>query len=321
MSQLDISRTDHSAGLTRRQFIRSIAAAALAAAAPAALTACGSTASIGSAAAKGSGTIVVGSKDFTEGEILSEIYALALENAGFTVKRSFDISSSVIPTSLEKGQIDLYPEYTGTALITILKDDVETDPKAVYKKVKAAYKKKWDLVWLDMSSATDGQGLAITTKAAKKYGIKTISDLQAHASELRFASQGEFDERADAMPALEATYGPFDWKEHAVYDNGLKYEVLKNDKADVTPAYTTEGQLTDKAFTLLEDDKHVWPPYNVAPVVRAEVLKEHPQIKAVLNEVSKKLTTKGLTKLNAKVDLDKQDYEDVASDFFDSVQG
>lgn len=315
MSRIDTSNSfrNQAAGLSRRQFVRAVAAAALAAAAPISLTACGSSAS------GASGTIVVGSKDFTEGEIISEIYALALENAGFTVKRSFDISSSVIPTSLEKGEIDLYPEYTGTALITVLKKDVETDPKTVYKKVKAAYKKKWDLVWLDMANASDSQGLAITTKAAKKYGIKTISDLQAHASELRFASQGEFDERSDGMPALEAAYGAFDWKEHAVYDNGLKYEVLKNDKADVTPAYTTEGQLADKAFTVLEDDKHVWPPYNVAPVVRGSVLKKHPQIEDVLNEVSKKLTTKGLTKLNAKVDIKKQDYEDVASDYFDSL--
>ena len=315
MSRIDTSNSsqNQATGLSRRQFVRAVAAAALAAAAPISLTACGSSAS------GASGTIVVGSKDFTEGEIISEIYALALENAGFTVKRSFDISSSVIPTSLEKGEIDLYPEYTGTALITVLKKDVETDPKTVYKKVKAAYKKKWDLVWLDMANASDSQGLAITTKAAKKYGIKTISDLQAHASELRFASQGEFDERSDGMPALEAAYGAFDWKEHAVYDNGLKYEVLKNDKADVTPAYTTEGQLADKAFTVLEDDKHVWPPYNVAPVVRGSVLKKHPQIEDVLNEVSKKLTTKGLTKLNAKVDIKKQDYEDVASDYFDSL--
>ena len=317
MSRIDTSNNssrNHATGLSRRQFVRAVAAAALAAAAPISLTACGSSTS------GASGTIVVGSKDFTEGEIISEIYALALENAGFTVKRSFDISSSVIPTSLEKGEIDLYPEYTGTALITVLKKDVETDPKTVYKKVKAAYKKKWDLVWLDMANASDSQGLAITTKAAKKYGIKTISDLQAHASELRFASQGEFDERSDGMPALEAAYGAFDWKDHAVYDNGLKYEVLKNDKADVTPAYTTEGQLADKAFTVLEDDKHVWPPYNVAPVVRGSVLKKHPQIEDVLNEVSKKLTTKGLTKLNAKVDIKKQDYEDVASDYFDSLE-
>ena len=196
---------------------------------------------------------------------------------------------------------------------------METDPQAVYETVKKQYKKKWDLVWLDMSEAADSQALVITTKAAEQYGIKTISDLQAHASELRFASQGEFDERSDGLPALEATYGAFDWKEHTSFNNGLKYEVLRNDEADVAPVYTTEGQLVDDAFTLLEDDKHVWPPYNVAPVVRGEVLDANPDIEDVLNAVSKQLTTKGLTELNAKVDIDKQDYEDVAAEFFDSL--
>ena len=300
-----------SGGLTRRQFVRAVAAAALTATVPAALTACGS---------KGAaGTIPVGSKDFTEGEIISEIYALALEDAGFTVKRSFDIAGSVIATALEKGEIDLYPEYTGTALHTVLKAEMETDPQAVYETVKKQYKKKWDLVWLDMSEAADSQALVITAKAAEQYGIKTISDLQAHASELRFASQGEFDERSDGLPALEAAYGAFDWKEHTSFNNGLKYEVLRNDEADVAPVYTTEGQLVDDAFTLLEDDKHVWPPYNVAPVVRGEVLDANPDIEDVLNAVSKQLTTKGLTELNAKVDIDKQDYEDVAAEFFDSL--
>lgn len=311
MSQSIDSASPMSGGLTRRQFVRAVAAAALAATVPAALTACGS---------KGTaGAITVGSKDFTEGEIISEIYALALEDAGFTVKRSFDIAGSVIATALEKGEIDLYPEYTGTALLTVLKAEMETDPQAVYETVKKQYKKKWDLVWLDMAEAADSQALVITTKAAEQYGIKTISDLQAHASELRFASQGEFDERSDGLPALETAYGAFDWKEHTSFNNGLKYEVLRNDEADVAPVYTTEGQLVDDAFTLLEDDKHVWPPYNVAPVVRGEVLDANPDIEDVLNAVSKQLTTKGLTKLNAKVDIDKQDYEDVAAEFFDSL--
>lgn len=310
--------------LTRRQLSIAVLAGLGAVLVPAGLTACGASGTAaGSASGSGAaatGTVTVGSKDFTEGEILSEIYALALENAGFTVNRKFDISSSVVHQSLTSGDIDLYPEYTGTALLTILKEPVETDTQKVYDTVKKEYREKFDLDVLDQADAADSQGLVITTKAAKKYDIKTISDLQQHAGELRFASQGEFDERDDGMPALEKAYGAFDWKSHAVYDNGLKYEVLKNDEADVTPAYTTEGQLTDKAFTLLEDDKHVWPPYNVIPVVRADVLKKYPDIADVLNAVSAQLTTKELTKLNAQVDLDKEDYEDVAADFYDTIK-
>lgn len=312
--------------LSRRQFSATLLAGLGAITLPAGLAACSSNGAVsaGSAGAgTASGTITVGSKDFTEGEILSELYALALEKAGFTVNRKFDISSSVVHTALTSGDIDLYPEYTGTALLSILKQSVETDPQKVYDTVKEEYKKEFDLEVLNQAEAADSQGLVITTKAAKQYGIKTISDLQQHAAELRFASQGEFDEREDGLPALEKTYGAFDWKSSRVYDNSLKYEVLKNDEADVAPAYTTEGQLTDTdTYTLLEDDKKVWPPYNVIPVVRASVLEEHPEIADALNAVSAKLTTAELTKLNAEVDLDKEDYEDVAEDYFeDNLEG
>ncbi len=196
-----------------------------------------------------SGTVTVGSKAFTEGVILSELYALALEDAGIKVERSFEISGSLIHTALENGDIDLYPEYTGTGLISVLKMNPMTDPEEVYQTVKDEYATRFDLVWLDKSEAADGQGLVIRTAAGERLGIKTISDLQQHASDLRFASQGQFDERADGLPALEAAYGAFDWKDSAIYDEGLKYEVLRNDEADVTPAYTTEAQLTDKTFS------------------------------------------------------------------------
>lgn len=269
--------------------------------------------------ASGAGTVTVGSKAFTEGVILSELYALALEDAGMKVDRAFEISGSLIHTALVEGDIDLYPEYTGTGLISVLKMEPQTDPEEVYAIVKDEYKKQFDLVWLEKSPAADGQGLVIRTQAAKKLGIKTISDLQAHAGELRFASQGQFDERPDGLPALEATYGPFAWAEHEVYDEGLKYQVLENDQADVTPAYTTEAQLTSDAFTLLEDDKRVWPPYNVAPVVRAEVLAANPGIEEALARVDAALTTEKLTELNARVDIDKEEYEDVAREFFESL--
>lgn len=268
---------------------------------------------------KGSDAVTVGSKAFTEGVILSELYALALEDAGLKVNRSFEISGSLIHTALKSGDIDLYPEYTGTGLISVLQMAPITDPQEAYDTVKEAYAREFDLTWLDQSPAADGQGLVIRTDVAEKYGIATISDLQQHAPELRFASQGQFDERPDGLPALEATYGPFDWKEHAIFDEGLKYEVLRNDEMDVTPAYTTEAQLTDDAFTLLKDDKRVWPPYNVAPVVRSEVLEANPAIAEALNRVSAALTTEDLTRLNARVDIDKEEYEDVARDFYESL--
>lgn len=285
------------------------------------LTGCSSSKST-SDGGKGSGaTIRVGSKDFTENEIVAELYSLALEDAGFKVDRTFDISSSVIHTSLINDKIDLYPEYTGTGLISILKDDPITDPQEVYDTVKKQYEDKFQVTWLDMAEANDGQGLFVSKKAADKYNLKTISDLQKHASDIRFASQGEFDERADGIPALEKTYGPFKWKSSKVYDNSLKYEVVGKDEADAAPAYTTEGQLseTDK-YVLLEDDKHVWPPYNIAPVVRDNVLKANPKIREALKKVDDTLDTKTITKLNAEVDVDKEEYTDVAKEYWDSIK-
>ena len=273
------------------------------------------------AAAGEKGTIRVGSKDFTENEIVAELYALALEDAGYKVERIMDISSSVIHTAIVNDEIDLYPEYTGTGLISILKMDPLTDAQEVYETVKEAYAEQYDLVWLDYAQANDGQGLFISRKASDEYGITTISQLQENASELRFASQGEFDEREDGLPGLEKVYGPFEWASSKVYDNGLKYQVVESDEADVSPAYTTEGRLseTDK-FVLLEDDRHVWPPYNLAPVVRGDVYKENPEIAEILKKVNETLDTAAITALNAQVDVDKEEYEDVAEEYWESIR-
>ncbi|KEY47988.1 glycine/betaine ABC transporter substrate-binding protein [Streptococcus equinus] len=275
----------------------------------------------GKSTSKASTTIRVGSKDFTESLVVSEIYALALEDNGYKVDRVSNISSSLIHKSLVNDEIDLYPEYTGTALLTILGDDMETDPDKVYQTVKKEYEEKYNLTWLNYSEANDSSGLAMRKETADKYNIKTISDLQKNASNIRMASQGEYEEREDGLPALEKVYGEFNWKSSKVYDNSLKYQILENDEADVTPAYTTEGRLaeTDK-FVLLEDDKHVWPPYNLAPVVRDNILEANPSIKKILNKVSAKLDTETVTKLNAKVDVDGEEYTDVAKEFYDSIK-
>jgi osmoprotectant transport system substrate-binding protein len=283
------------------------------------MTACGSKVN-GNSSSKNT-TIRVGTKDFTENLMVGELYALALEDAGYKVERVPNIAGSVIHTSLVSDKIDLYPEYTGTGLLVVLKEKLITNPEEVYKTVKEGYKKQFKVTWLQYSEANDGAGLVIRTEVSKKLGITTISDLQKHASELRFASQGEVDQREDGIPALEKVYGKLNWKSSKVYDNGLKYEVLRKNEADVAPAYTTEGQLVNtNEFTLLEDDKHVWPPYNLAPVIRDNVLEAHPDIADIINKISAKLDTKTVTALNAKVDVDKQEYEKVAKDFYKSIK-
>ncbi len=284
------------------------------------MTACGGSGSSSDNSESGK-TVVVGSKDFTENNIIAEIYALALEDAGFTVERKMNIAGSVVHTSITSGEIDIYPEYTGTGLISILQMEAMTDQDEVYNTVKEAYNEQFNITWLDYAQANDGQGLFISKKASDEYGITNISELQANADKLRFASQGEFDERDDGIPGLTKVYGPFNWKSSKIYDNGLKFEVVENDEADVSPAYTTEARLTETdKFVLLEDDKQMWPPYNLAPIVRNEVLDQYPEIADVLNAVSAKLDTETVTQLNAKVDIDLEEYEDVAKEFFESIK-
>ena len=289
-----------------------------------ALVSCGSGAGSSSGDSTGSGeskSVVIGSKDFTENEVVAETYALALEDAGFTVERKMNIAGSVVHTSITSGEIDINPEYTGTGLISILQKEAMTDQDEVYNTVKEAYAEQFDITWLDYAEANDGQGLFISKKASDEYGITNISQLQENADKLRFCSQGEFDEREDGIPGLTKLYGPFNWKSSKIYDNGLKFEVVEKDEADAAPAYTTEGRLTETdKFVLLEDDKHMWPPYNLAPIVRNEVLEQYPEIADVLNKVSKALGTETVTELNAKVDIDGEEYEDVAAEYYESIK-
>lgn len=278
------------------------------------ITSCGGSAS-------DSNVIRVGSKDFTENLVVAEIYALALEDAGYEVERNMNISGSLIHTSITNDEIDLYPEYTGTGYLTILKKDLVTDPEVVYQTVKDEYNTQFNITWLNPAKANDANGLVIRTDIAEKYGIYTISDLQKQADKIRFASQGEFEYREDGLPGLEKVYGEFNFNSITVYDNGLKYEILKNGDADVAPAYTTEGQLINKdLYTVLEDDKKFWPPYNLAPIVRNEVLDANPEIADILNGVSEKLDTETVTMLNAKVDVDKMEYEEVAKEFYELIK-
>jgi osmoprotectant transport system substrate-binding protein len=263
----------------------------------------------------------IGSKDFTESFLLAEIYALALEDAGIPVDRNLGLASSVVHTTLVSNAIDLYPEYTGTGLLAILKLSKISDPAEVYRVVKEAYKKQFDIVWLNYAEANDSQGIVISRKAADAYGIRTITDLQRNAEQLRIAARGSFYEREDALPGLALGYGPFNWKSTGEIADSLKWQLLLSDEIDVSSVSTTEGYLAEPQFLLLEDDKHVWPPYNIAPVIRQDALDRYPEIADILNKVNAKIDTSTITNLNAEVDLKKREYAEVAKEFYDSIKG
>ena len=264
--------------------------------------------------------IRIGSKDFTENLIVAEIYALALEDAGYTVERKLNIAGSVVHTAITSDEIDLYPEYTGTGLLSILQLPMDSDPDSVYATVKAAYAEQFDLTWLDSTAVNDTQGIAIRTAAAEQNGIYTLSDLQREAANIRFCSQGEFEYREDGLPGLAGVYGDFNFKSINVYDNGIKYQILEQNEADCCPSYSTDAQLIDTdTFTYLEDNLGFWPPYYLAPVVRNEILEANPEIAEILNAVSAKLDTATMVALNAKVDIDQMEYEEVAREFYETV--
>lgn len=310
---------------------KKLLAVILAVASFAALAGCGSNGTAdqkadGSAATESSGsanadtTIKIGAKSFSESKILGELYALALEDAGYTVDREFEVSDNLIHQAVCDGQIDMYPEYTGTALLTILDQPMETDPQVTYDIVKKIYAENFNLDVLDMCEASNGNGLTMRADVAEKYGIKTISDLQANAENIRFGGTSDTFEREDGLPGLEQTYGTFDFKAKNTFDNSLKYQAMKNDEVDCVPAYTTDAQLSSDEFILLEDDKHFWPPYNIIPVVRQEVIDAHPDVAEIINKISAAIDTETMTKLNAQVDIDKEEYEDVAADFYATIK-
>ncbi|ALI52625.1 glycine betaine ABC transporter substrate-binding protein [Lactobacillus helveticus] len=259
--------------------------------------------------------ITIGSKNFTESKIVMQIYADALKKAGYNVKTKPNISSSVVYQAIKSGQVDLYPEYTGTIAMTYLKKHIVGKTPAQIAAIAKEGVAKENLTTLNYAPGSDAQGIAIKTSVAKKYGIKTISDLQKKANKIRFASQGEFDKREDGIPGLEKAYGKFNFKSEKIYDPSLKYKVLARGDGDITPASTTEGQLATKDFFALKDDKNFWPAYNLMPLVREKTLKDNPGIKKILNKIDAKFTTKELTLLNKKVDVDGESYQAVAKEW------
>lgn len=266
--------------------------------------------------------ITIGSKNFTESRLLAEMYALALEKNGFHVERKFNLGGTLIAqAALVKGEIDLYPEYTGTGLIDVLNSSPQKNPALFQNSLQTLngeYGKRWSLQWLNPSNANDSQGLAVTQKLAKKYQLYTISRLAELSPRLRLASIPEFEDREDGLPGLKKAYPRLRFKRIQQYDNGLKYRVLLSHHAEVTVAFTTDGELANPKLVLLKDDRHFWPEYRLAPVIRQDALQEFPLAEGILDHVSSELDTETMRQLNAAVDLQKQDYHTVARNFLKS---
>ena len=265
----------------------------------------------------GKSDVAVGAKNFTEELILGELYAQVLERHGITVARKLNLGGTDIAMeALRRGEIDLYPEYTGTALITQLKLPPTGDGAAIYRVVKAAYQRQYGLTWLDPAPANNTQALATTGPIAAKYRLVTLSDVARAAPQLRLGAIPEFLKRSDGLPGLQRVYGGFHFKETRLVDIGLKYKALLLGDVDVVVAFGTDGEILGDQLTVFRDDKHFWPAYNVAPVVRDATLKAYPAIATLLNRIAPLLTDTQMRRLNDEVEgTHKREAADVANDF------
>jgi osmoprotectant transport system substrate-binding protein len=289
------------------------------------VVACGN---VGGSDSSGSGggsgpTITVGSKNFTEQFILGSMYAQALDANGFNGVAKLNLGSEQIADkALQNGQIDLYPEYTGTSLVSILpyeKKEYPKTPQATYETARKLYaERKPADTMLTPASFLNTYGIFVRRNTAEDLDLHTLTDLAEASPKLTFVSYSEFQNRSDGYPNMKENYPALDFKDIIIVNElGLRYQGLQNGNGDVGVGFTTDGQLTSNQLVVMKDTKNIFPQYYPAPVVRSDILKKYPKIKGILNEVTASLDLKTMRELNGKVDLDQEDPEDVAAQYLE----
>jgi len=289
------------------------------------VVACGNVGGTDSSSGGSSGpTITVGSKDFTEQFILGSMYAQALDANGFNGVAKLDLGSAPIADkALQNGQIDLYPEYTGTSLVEILPykgnpADLNS-PRATYEAAKKLYAKRSPAdKMLTPAPFNNTYGIFVRSSVAEKDDLTNMDELAQDSKNLTFISFSQFQNRSDGYPNMQKNYPALDFEEIKIVNNlGLRYSGLQSGEGDVGVGFTTDGQLTSDQLVVMEDPKSIWPFYHPAPVVRSDVLKKYPKVEKVLNEVTASLGLDTMRELNGKVDLDQEDPEDVAKEYLE----
>jgi len=262
------------------------------------------------------GTLRIGAKNFTENLLLAEMIAQLIEaKTDLTVERRFGLGGTMIAhNALRKGAIDLYVEYTGTALTAILRAPTMNDPEAVYRHVSTVYAKQFGLIWLKPFRINNAYALAVRRRVARERGWTAISDLTAAAQSLRAGFTPEFSERPDGYPGLAEAYG---LRFGRVYDleAALMYRALSQGEVDVISAYATDGRIDALRLLLLDDDRHFFPPYFAVPVVRKAVLDRHPEIRTIIAPLADLLDNETMRALNWSVDGEKKNPRKVATQF------
>jgi osmoprotectant transport system substrate-binding protein len=265
--------------------------------------------------------IVVGSKNFTEQVIVGEILAQQIERRMHVpVERYLNLGGTMlVHEAMVQGSIDLYPEYTGTALTAVLKRPPGTDAAAVLAEVRETYRTRWKLDWLPPLGFNNTFAMIVRGDAARAGNLETLSDA-ARAGPWRLGVGAEFQQRADGLPGLLKTYGLRLDGDPVNMDLGLLYAALDSHKVDMIAANSTDGQAAVRDVTILADDRHYFPPYDCAVVVREEALAHYPALRGVLDQLSGRLTAETMRRLNQQVDGEHRPAAQVAREFLDSLQ-
>ena len=247
-------------------------------------------------------SIVVGSKNFLENRLLAEMFAQLIEShTAITVERRFGLAGTQICfQALTTGDIDLYPEYTGTGLVTILDEPAMQDPNSVLNHVRSEFRKRWNLWWLTPLGFDNSYALALRRDRAKALNIRTISDLVGAAKNLKAAFGFEFIERADGLPGLKNLYG-LEFHDVVGMQQSLKYEAADKGDVDLLDVYTTDGRLAEYDFVVLKDDRRFFPPYDAAALIRGETLTQHPELAKVLSLLTNALSPERMRELNFRI--------------------
>ena len=262
-------------------------------------------------------TIVVGSKNYNEALILGNMFASIIENnTNLNVERKLNLGgTSVVTEAMKSGEIDLYPEYTGTAYGNIMKKADTKDPDEVYEEVKEYYDEKFDITWLEPLGYNNTYAMAVRKETADEYNLKTVSDLAKVSNELSLGCSFEFVDRADGYAGLKEEYEGMEFNDVKSLDGGLRYQSVASEKTDVVDAWTTEGMLKKFELIVLDDDKGFFPPYYVAPTVRNTTIEKYPEVGEQLDKLGGLINEEAMIDLNYQVDVEGADPKQVADDF------
>ncbi len=284
------------------------------------LAGCGSSSTGGSSSSGGTSNssihLTVGGKLDTEAQILTSLYAQVLEHAGFQVTEKPKLGTNdIVFNAINKGDINLYPEFTATGLARLgLKTTHNVNQD--YQTVKSGYEKNYKITWLNLSPLNDTYGICTTKANATKYNVTKVSDLAPLASKLTIATPPDGKSDPNVLPGLKPTYG-FDFANTKVLDAAVTYSAVQQGQAQFNICYTTSALITKDNFVLLQDDKNLFPNYQVAPIVRQDTLSKAPDIATSLNKLAPYLTTSVSSQLQLQV-LNGSTPHDVARQFLQS---